>query len=126
MSPDAVPTNVKVTLAPGRRSVLRRDRVQAARTLGAQSLCCVYALAAEGQPAAVWDIPFGRNLTGLTGGLLKGWQLSGIGTLESGTPVFIGQDGDTLNVDHSGIRLSGPRSSAFSRLPSPFSLPGQV
>jgi outer membrane receptor protein involved in Fe transport len=52
----------------------------------------------------VWDIPFGANLTGITGGLLKGWQFSGIGTFESGMPVYIGQDGDTLNVDHSDIR----------------------
>jgi hypothetical protein len=52
----------------------------------------------------VWDIPFGAHLTGITGHLLKGWQFSGIGTFESGTPVYIGPDGDTLNVDHSDIR----------------------
>jgi hypothetical protein len=52
----------------------------------------------------VWDIPFGSSLTGLTGALLKGWQVSGIGIFSSGSPVFIGQDGDTLNVDSGDVR----------------------
>jgi hypothetical protein len=52
----------------------------------------------------VWNIPFGSSLTGFTGVLLKGWQLSGITTLSSGSPIFIGQDGDTLNTDSSDIR----------------------
>jgi outer membrane receptor protein involved in Fe transport len=54
--------------------------------------------------AYVWDIPFGSNLTGISGGVLKGWQLSGIATLSSGSPLFINQDGDTLNVDSEEIR----------------------
>ena len=52
----------------------------------------------------VWDIPFGSSLTGFTGALLKGWQLSGIGIFNSGSPIFINQDGDTLNVDSEEIR----------------------
>jgi outer membrane receptor protein involved in Fe transport len=52
----------------------------------------------------VWDIPFGRNLTGVTGALLKGWQFSGIGIFNSGSPIFINQDGDTLNTDSEDIR----------------------
>lgn len=53
----------------------------------------------------VWDIPFGRNLTGLWGGLLKGWQFSGVGKINSGSPIYISQDGDTLNTDSgSAIR----------------------
>jgi hypothetical protein len=52
----------------------------------------------------VWDIPFGANLTGVTGALLKGWQFSGIGTFNSGSPIFINQDGDTLNTDSEDIR----------------------
>jgi outer membrane receptor protein involved in Fe transport len=52
----------------------------------------------------VWDIPFGSNLTGFSSALLKGWQLSGIATLSSGSPIFINQDGDTLNVDSEEIR----------------------
>jgi hypothetical protein len=54
--------------------------------------------------AYVWDIPFGSNLTSVSGALLKGWQLSGIATLSSGSPIFINQDGDTLNVDSEEIR----------------------
>ena len=52
----------------------------------------------------VWDIPFGSNLTGLSGAILKGWQFSGIGTFNSGSPIFINQDGDTLNTDSEDIR----------------------
>jgi hypothetical protein len=52
----------------------------------------------------VWDIPFGSGLTGFTGALVKGWQLSGLGIFNSGSPIFINQDGDTLNVDSEEIR----------------------
>ena len=54
--------------------------------------------------AYVWDIPFGSSLTGLSGALLKGWQLGGLGIFNSGSPLFINQDGDTLNVDSEEIR----------------------
>jgi hypothetical protein len=52
----------------------------------------------------VWDIPFGANLTGVKGALLKGWQFSGVGIFNSGSPIFISQDGDVLNVDSEDIR----------------------
>ncbi len=52
----------------------------------------------------VWDIPFGTDLDGAAGVLLKGWQISGLGIFNSGSPVFINQDGDTLNVDSEEIR----------------------
>lgn len=52
----------------------------------------------------IWDVPFGSSLTGVRGALLKGWQISGIGTFQSGSPIFINQDGDTLNVDSEDIR----------------------
>ena len=52
----------------------------------------------------MWDIPFGDSLTGFTGALAKGWQISGIGIFNSGSPLFINQDGDTLNVDSEEIR----------------------
>ena len=54
--------------------------------------------------AYVWDMPFGSNLNGLSSALLKGWQFSGIATLSSGSPIFINQDGDALNVDSEEIR----------------------
>ena len=40
----------------------------------------------------------------MVGALLKGWQLSGLGIFNSGSPIFINQDGDTLNVDSEEIR----------------------
>ena len=52
----------------------------------------------------VWDVPFGSRLSGLSGALLKGWQVSGIGIFNSGSPIFINQDRDTLNVDSEEIR----------------------
>ena len=52
----------------------------------------------------VWDVPFGARLGGITGTLLKGWQVSGIGIFNSGSPIFINQDRDTLNVDSEEIR----------------------
>ena len=52
----------------------------------------------------VWDIPFGSNLTGVSGAVLRGWQLSGLGIFNSGSPIFINQSGDTLNVDSEEIR----------------------
>ena len=52
----------------------------------------------------VWDVPFGSRLSGLSGALLKGWQISGIGIFNSGSPIFINQDRDTLNVDSEEIR----------------------
>lgn len=52
----------------------------------------------------VWDIPTGSGLSGWTGALLTGWQISGIGIFNSGSPIFINQDGDTLNVDSEEIR----------------------
>jgi hypothetical protein len=34
-----------------------------------------------------WDLPFGQGLTGVAGGLLGGWNLSGIWTMRSGQPL---------------------------------------
>jgi hypothetical protein len=52
----------------------------------------------------VWDIPFGKSLTGFSGALVRNWQVSAFGTFNSGSPIFINQDGDTLNVDSEEIR----------------------
>jgi hypothetical protein len=51
-----------------------------------------------------WDVPFGANLTGFTGQVAKGWQIAALGIFNSGSPLFINQDGDTLNVDSEEIR----------------------
>jgi hypothetical protein len=50
----------------------------------------------------VWAIPFGSSLTGVPGGILKGWMFGGILTLRSGSPIFISQSGDNLNIDPAG------------------------
>lgn len=52
----------------------------------------------------VWQIPYGEQLTGVLGALLHGWQFSGVATLQSGQPVYVNQDGDTLNTDSEDIR----------------------
>ena len=36
-----------------------------------------------------WDVPFGRSLTGLAGGVLKGWQVNNVTTLMSGAPFTV-------------------------------------
>ena len=47
----------------------------------------------------VWGIHAASGLTGISGLLLNGWQLSGVATIQSGSPIFITQDGDSLNTD---------------------------
>jgi outer membrane receptor protein involved in Fe transport len=47
----------------------------------------------------VWEVPFASKLGGVAGFFLKRWQLSGVGTIQSGSPIFITQDGDALNTD---------------------------
>jgi hypothetical protein len=37
----------------------------------------------------VWQIPFAKNLDGIAGALLDGWQLSGIGQMRSGNPLTV-------------------------------------
>jgi hypothetical protein len=36
-----------------------------------------------------WGVPFGRDLTGVAGTLLRGWQISGIATMRSGSPLTV-------------------------------------
>ena len=38
---------------------------------------------------ATWDLPWGRDLTGVSGALLAGWRVSGIATLRSGYPLTV-------------------------------------
>ena len=81
-----------------------RGRRQNPRSLDGE-----YAVSADDQRhrlviGYVWDIPFGSDLTGFMAVLVKGWQLSGLGIFNSGSPIFINQDGDTLNVDSEEIR----------------------
>ena len=47
----------------------------------------------------VWEIPFGRNLQGVAGAVLKGWQVGSIYKLQSGTPFTV-----VLNSDRAGTK----------------------
>jgi hypothetical protein len=49
--------------------------------------------------AYVWELPFGKSLSGIAGALLGGWQTGGILTLASGFPFNVTQSGDTQNND---------------------------
>ena len=45
----------------------------------------------------VWQLPIFRSTTGLLGVFLKGWQLSGITSFQSGLPINVTQAGDAAN-----------------------------
>ncbi len=42
----------------------------------------------------VWELPFFKNLHGVAGGVLSGWQTNGIITLHTGFPFTVTQGGD--------------------------------
>lgn len=46
----------------------------------------------------VWEIPFGKTLTGVPGVILKGWQTNGIVTLRSGFPFSATANSGDLNT----------------------------
>ena len=50
---------------------------------------------------AVYMLPFGENLTGVKGALVKGWQVSGIATMSSGMPFH-----PRIGFDRAGDRQS--------------------
>ena len=64
----------------------------------------------------LWEVPFLRNATGLTGALLGGWQINAITSLQSGFPFSVtttrafGAGGD-FNGD--GVRNDRPNRPSF-------------
>ncbi len=46
-----------------------------------------------------WRIPFGSQVKGILGGVVSGWDIGGILTLQNGSPMFITENGDPQNVD---------------------------
>jgi hypothetical protein len=62
--------------------------------------------------SATYDLPFGKNLTGVSGKLLGGWQVNGIATLLTGFPFtpLLGSnrsgDGNTRNPDRPNLNPS--------------------
>jgi hypothetical protein len=47
----------------------------------------------------LWQLPFLKSLNGPAGVLLKGWELAGIVTFQSGLPFNVTQSGDSENND---------------------------
>ena len=78
----------------------------------------------------VYEIPFGKNLKGVTGMLLKGWQTNGILSIRTGFPWTPTVGGNDLNTGGDGTpvrpdrlkdgRLPDTRSRALWYDPSAF------
>jgi hypothetical protein len=51
----------------------------------------------------IWEIPWMRNATGLTGAVLGGWAINGIIQLQSGLPVTVSQTGDSHNTGAQSV-----------------------
>jgi outer membrane receptor protein involved in Fe transport len=64
---------------------------------------------------ASWEIPFAANRTGLSGALLRGWQVNGIATVRSGHPFTV-----ELGFNRSG----NLNTTGFSRHERPDLKPG--
>ena len=58
----------------------------------------------------VWEIPYSSRLTGLTRGLLGGWQFSGVFRAQSGYPFTLALNGDRAGskADTTGSGLGQP------------------
>ncbi len=56
--------------------------------------------------SGVWQLPFARNLDGLAGGILVGWQLSAVLKLADGPPLSLSTE-DTV-IDDLNISLETP------------------
>ena len=66
----------------------------------------------------VWELPFGKNLTGAAAGFLKGWQSNGILTLRSGFPFNPTVGRSDLNTGGDGNPIR-PDRIADGRLDDP-------
>ncbi len=57
-----------------------------------------------------WRIPYGSQLHGIAGGVVSGWDVGGILTEQSGSPLFVSLNGDPQNDDanSSGYLESRP------------------
>ena len=56
---------------------------------------------------AIWDIPVSSSLHGLPGGVLRGWEVSGIFKANSGVPTTPLIAGDPMNVQNNGSDTFG-------------------
>jgi hypothetical protein len=81
--------------------------------------------------AANWDIPYGESLKGLSRGILHGWRLSGVYTLESGDALTVlnrqssARDFEPDMPNVAGDPNKGPKTTLEYFDTSAFSDPGQ-
>ena len=63
----------------------------------------------------LWEIPWMRDATGLTGTLLGGWQVNGITALQSGFPfsVFTSAAYPTGDYNGDGVNNDRPNTPSF-------------
>ena len=63
----------------------------------------------------LWEIPFLKDASGLTGALLGGWQINGITALQSGFPfsVFTGAAYPTGDYNGDGVNNDRPNLPSF-------------
>jgi outer membrane receptor protein involved in Fe transport len=63
----------------------------------------------------LWEIPWMRDATGLTGTLLGGWQINGITALQSGFPfsVFTSSPFPTGDFNGDGVNNDRPNTPSF-------------
>jgi len=63
----------------------------------------------------VWEVPFGKSLSGATALLARGWSLNGIITLTSGSPFDVNESFDSQNND--GLNEGQERPDLVSGVP---------
>ena len=62
----------------------------------------------------LWEIPWMRDATGLTGTLLGGWQVNGIMALQSGFPFSVNTTSPFPNGDYNGDGVNNDRPNTPS------------
>jgi hypothetical protein len=68
----------------------------------------------------VWELPFAKNMKGVSRAILGGWQTGGIVTFANGFPFVIRQSGDSFNNDGNWQRPDlVPGQSVTLDKPSP-------
>jgi hypothetical protein len=65
----------------------------------------------------IWEIPFGKKLTGWQKRVVAGWQISGISSFQTGNPFTVG-----ISPDRAGTGGSGQRADVIG----PLSMPKQL
>jgi Carboxypeptidase regulatory-like domain/TonB dependent receptor len=57
----------------------------------------------------LWELPFFRDATGMTGALLGGWQINGITQLQSGFPFLVNTTASYPTGDYNGDGVNNDR-----------------